>query len=123
MKNNGYPILPTSYDLVNEDWNPEPEPKSEMDKKEEKDVKKEVEKPKKKRVVKIEESKEDIKPEVKPPSKPIIKLSGSKKDEEIKKVNGMKLTELKEYAKKYNIPFKPTIKKSDLHKLIIENIK
>ena len=121
IKNNGYPVLPKSYGYNNDIWNPEPlpEPKSVMDKEE---------KPKKK-ISKIttEEtpSKVTIKPEptVKPKLKPSVKPSVSRNESEIKKVNGMTLPALKEYAKKVGVPFKSTIKKADLHKLIITKLK
>lgn len=115
MKNRGYPVIPKSYGYNSREWFPEilPEPESEMDKKvENKPVKKIAN-------VTIEESKEDT-PTTRPKPPPSV---SSSKDNEIKKVNGMTLPALKVYAKKVGVPFKSNIKKSDLHKLIIDKLK
>jgi hypothetical protein len=116
MKNYGYPVLPKSYDLHDEILNPPPEPPKVAE------PKKEVEKPKPKKKTNIEESPEE-KPL--PLPKPTTKTSVSTNiDDEIKKVKGIKnMTLLKDYAKKYNITFKTTIKRPELEKLIIDKIK
>jgi len=116
LKNKGYPVLPKSYDLHDEILNPPPEPPKVEE------PKKEDEKPKSKKNIKAGEPAE-IKPL--PLPIPTTKTSVSTSiDDEIKKVKGIKnMTLLKDYAKKYNITFKTTIKRPELEKLIIDKIK